>query len=587
MIKNISPIARKITLVYGITSVLWILLSDHLLNYFITDPMLAKSIAILKGWFFVGITAALLYKMIDKNTKLLVASEQQLRKQNEEIMVTYEELLANEEELKQQFDELLHREEQISQRNESLHALHEALQTSQNRNQALIAALPDAIFQLDQEGTLLDYKKGKDVEWLLDMEGKIGQRVETFFSPPQSQQLMENVGNALTTGVTQLFTYEYIYQDKAKYREVRINASSPTEVIAIVRDITTRKAMEDKLHYLALHDKVTGLYNRVYFEEKLQKLTENGQMSVGIIMCDIDGLKLVNDTFGHQAGDQLLVSAARIIADCVGENGDVARVGGDEFAIIIEKRDLLQIEEICRCINEGVQEFCHDNTEIPMSISTGLSVKKYPEQSMIEVFKAADDNMYRQKLYSSQSVRSSIVQTLGKALEARDFVTGGHAERLQHLIVELAIATGLRDNRLSDLRLFGHFHDIGKVGIPDEILFKPGRLTTDEFEVMKRHCEIGYRIAQASGDLAPIADWILKHQEWWNGQGYPLGIKGAEIPLPCRILSIVDAYDAMTNDRPYRPAMFHDAAIAELERCAGTQFDPTLVGLFKYLVVRM
>jgi len=124
------------------------------------------------------------------------------------------------------------------------------------------------------------------------------------------------------------------------------------------------------------------------------------------------------------------------------------------------------------------------------------------------------------------------------------------------------------------------------VGIPDEILFKPGRLTADEFEIMKRHCEIGYRIAQSSSDLAPIADWILKHQEWWNGQGYPLGIKGEEIPLPCRILAIVDAYDAMTNDRPYREAMHHEAAIAELDRCAGTQFDPSLVGLFKQLVIQ-
>ena len=154
------------------------------------------------------------------------------------------------------------------------------------------------------------------------------------------------------------------------------------------------------------------------------------------------------------------------------------------------------------------------------------------------------------------------------------------------MIVELAQNVGLSDSRLSDLRLFGHFHDVGKVGIPDEILFKPGRLNQEEFEIMKRHCEIGYRIAQSSGDLAPIADWILKHQEWWNGQGYPLGIKAEAIPLPCRILSIVDAYDAMTNDRPYRKAMFHKDAIAELERCAGTQFDPELVKAFKTILAK-
>jgi len=737
MIRNQFSIAFHITAIYAVVSILWITLSDYFLNYFIANQMLAQNTAMFKGWFFVVITAMLLYKLIHKHMKLQLESEGNLQKKNQEVMTTYEELLANEEELQQQFDELLNREEQITRQNECLNALHEAtlmlvqefkvdnffktlvnkmmaitgahygyiyllddqgtqmepniavgfqiehikksvlpgqgiigkvwqsgntlvinnyhewedrlrepiysllrtgiglplkvegkvigvfsmnymvehifdkeelqmldsiaelasvalgnimlyetLQATRNRNQALIEAMPDAIFQLDQQGILLDYKQGRDFQWLLPMDGKVGKKIDTFFSPPEAQILMSSIANALSTGVTQLFTYKHVQQDTAYYREVRINACGSKEVIAIVRDITRRTEVEGKLHYLALHDKVTELYNRAYFEEKLQQLTDSGQVPIGIIMCDIDGLKLINDTFGHQAGDNLLASAAKIIKQCSSGVGEVARVGGDEFAIIIENRDRGQIEEICDCIREGVNQFRETNIQIPMSISLGLSIRTHPQQSMYDVCKAADDNMYRQKLHSSQSVRSSMVQTLGKALEARDFVTGGHAERLQHLTVELAIAVGLRDNRLSDLRLFGHFHDIGKVGIPDEILFKPGRLTADEFEIMKRHCEIGYRIAQSSSDLAPIADWILKHQEWWNGQGYPLGIKGEEIPLPCRILAIVDAYDAMTNDRPYREAMHHEAAIAELDRCAGTQFDPSLVGLFKQLVIQ-
>ena len=737
MIKYRSSIALSITVVYAVTSVLWILLSDYLLNYFVSNIALVTMIAIVKGWIFVGITAVVLYKLIDKNTKSLSESKEKLQKKNELITETYEELSASEEELKQQFDELLNKEEQISRRNQCLNALHEAslivvqehvaddlfktvvnkmmamggaqfgyiylldenellmkpktvcgfsvdhiqksvkqgqgiigkvwekgetlviynyheweyrlrepiysllrtcigiplkvegrvigiysmnytedhlfdkeelqmldsfaelasialgnvllyekLQASQSRNQALIDALPDSIFQLDGQGTLLNCKQDKKFKLITDLHNKIGYKIGTFLPLETSSIVMEKIESALLTGTIQMFENKQIKQGVVTYHEVRIIACAANEVIAIVRDITSRKEMEEKLHYFAFHDRVTGLYNRVYFEEKLQQLTDGNQMPIGIIMCDIDGLKLVNDTFGHQAGDQLLVSAANIIAHCIADNGEVARVGGDEFAIILPNKNRVQVEEFCHHIGERVRVFRSENTQIPMSISTGLSVRIHPEQSMIEVFKAADDNMYRQKLYSSQSVRSSIVQTLGKALEARDFVTDGHADRLQHLIVELAIAVGLSDSKLSDLRLFGRFHDVGKVGIPDEILFKPGRLTKDEFDIMKRHCEIGYRIAQSSGDLAPIADWILKHQEWWDGQGYPLGIKGNEIPLACRILSIVDAYDAMTNDRPYRKAMPHDAAIVELERCAGTQFDPGLVELFKQLVLQ-
>ena len=157
--------------------------------------------------------------------------------------------------------------------------------------------------------------------------------------------------------------------------------------------------------------------------------------------------------------------------------------------------------------------------------------------------------MYRIKLHSSQSTRSAIVQTLMKALEARDYITEGHADRLQELVAIVALSLGLPERSIGDLRLLAQFHDIGKVGIPDRILFKKGSLTNQEFAEMKQHCEIGHRIALSAPDLVPIADWILKHHEWWNGKGYPLGLKGEEIPLECRILAIADAYDAMTSDQ--------------------------------------
>ena len=188
--------------------------------------------------------------------------------------------------------------------------------------------------------------------------------------------------------------------------------------------------------------------------------------------------------------------------------------------------------------------------------------------------------MYREKLHRSKSTRSAIVQALMKALEVRDFITEGHADRLQELVISLGREMNLSERNLADLRLLAKFHDIGKVGIPDRILFKPGRLTGEESKEMQRHSEIGHRIAQSAPDLLPIADHILRHHEWWNGGGYPLGLKGDDIPLECRILAIADAYDAMTSDRPYRNAMSQEEAFIELVNNSGIQFDPKLVPIF-------
>jgi len=344
--------------------------------------------------------------------------------------------------------------------------------------------------------------------------------------------------------------------------------------------------MELQLEHLSLHDALTGLYNRAFFEEQMKRLEGVPGGQAGLIVCDVDGLKIINDTLGHNMGDRILKAVAETLKTSFRPGDLVARIGGDEFAVLLPANSAQVFEADCRRIRDKVDRYNAANPTVPISLSMGFAVSQDQPLDMNALFAEADNSMYREKLHRQKSARSAIVQALMKALEARDFITEGHGDRLQDLVESFGAAVGLPESSFADLRLLARFHDIGKVGIPDSILFKPGRLTEEEWVVMRQHCEIGYRIAKSAPDLAPIADWILKHQEWWNGKGYPLGLQGEDIPQECRMLAIADAFDAMTSDRPYRKAMNRDLAIAELQRCAGSQFDPKLVTTFAALVER-
>lgn len=457
----------------------------------------------------------------------------------------------------------------------------EALRESEDRYRTLFEESRDAIYITTREGKFVNVNQSMlDLFGYATDEMLILNALQIYVNPNDRnhfQQEIEQMGSVRDYEV-QFLKKDGTVMDCLLTSTVR--RSFDGNILGyqgIIRDITQRKQAENQLKYLGLHDSLTGLYNRAYFEEEMRRLKSRRFSPVGLLICDIDGLKLINDALGHDKGDKLLLATANVLRESFREGDMVARVGGDEFAVLFPNSDRDALDRATQRIRHAVTKYNKEIIEFPLSISIGSAIAVDVSINMGDLFKEADNNMYREKLQHSQSTRSTIVKTLMKTMEARDFITEGHAVRLKDMVAAIANAIGLPERCVNDLRLLAQFHDIGKVGIPDRILFKPGPFTPEEHTEMQWHCEIGHRIALSAPDLSPIVDLILKHHEWWDGQGYPLGLKGEEIPVECRILAIADAYDAMTSDRPYRKAESHEQAVNELRRCAGTQFDPELV----------
>ncbi len=354
-------------------------------------------------------------------------------------------------------------------------------------------------------------------------------------------------------------------------------------VSIIFSDVTVMKDAEETIRRQAYTDSMTGFYNRTFFEEEISRMNTNKDAlnPISIIVIDIDGLKITNDTFGHNVGDELLKKASQIIKSAVGSTGIASRVGGDEFCILLPGMDQKAAQEVAEKIVKITDMINSNSTLIPISMSVGLATSgEVSDEDLYSIYRRADDDMYRYKISQSNSEKSRVIDMLLSALSERDFVTQGHVERISQLCSQMADKLELHDNQKRNLVLLSKVHDLGKIGIPDEILNKPSKLTDKEYEKMKTHVKVGFNIANRSKELVTIAPLILHHHEYWNGGGYPSGLKGEEIPLECRILGIIDAFDAMTNDRPYHKGIDMWEAIDEIRRCAGKQFDPVLAEQF-------
>ena len=349
-------------------------------------------------------------------------------------------------------------------------------------------------------------------------------------------------------------------------------------ITLIVRDIADRKSTEEKLKYLSFHDNLTGLYNRSYFDEELQRLNTTRQLPLSIIIGDIDGFKLVNDAFGYKEGDRLLKKLSIVLKDSCRSEDMLARWGGDEFVILLPGTDVQGVHEIIARIEKKSREI--NSGEIPLNISLGFATKNRPEQGIDAVIKEAENSMKQKKLLQSKKVSNSIIASIEKRLKERSPVSIQDSERVKKLAIDFGKALKLSRGELDKLALLADFYDIGKVAIKANILKKNSKLAENEWQLMRMHPEIGYRIAKASPQLSQISDAILYHHENWDGSGYPYHIKGNRIPLISRIIAVVVAFDVMAYGRNYKTAIDREEALKELKKNSRIQFDPGIVSRF-------
>src|SRR5665648_47410 len=363
---------------------------------------------------------------------------------------------------------------------------------------------------------------------------------------------------------------ELVFQNEEKEKRA-------AELIIINKELALQN---EEISYISYHDFLTGLYNRIYFEEEKKRLDTPRQLPISIIMGDINGLKLINDGFGHSKGDELLIEIAKILKSCCREEDIVSRIGGDEFGILLPKTDSQSAQRICDSIYDTCKGYALDGSSIYPSISLGYVTKNFETETMDNILMTDEESMSRHKLLESKSAHSSIIASIKVIMFEKSQETEEHAERMAQLSKSIGLAMSLTDDQLNELELLATLHDIGKMGVDAKILSKPGKLSDEEWAEMRKHPEVGFRIAQATSELIPIANYILCHHERWDGKGYPQGLIGEQIPLLSRIVAIADSFDAMTNDRAYRSAMTKGEAIEEIRRNSGTQFDPEVTRVF-------
>ena len=452
------------------------------------------------------------------------------------------------------------------------------LEKSQKRNAAIINVLPDIIFMYDSKGVFIDCQTNDEAGLVLSKDLFIGKNISEVMPPDISEKAIMSITKTIATGQLQKFEYNINIDGSERTYEARMVKSNDNEVLAISRDITSEKQEQEYILKLTYKDQLTGLYNRRYYEEQIEKLSGSEFLPLAIMMVDVNGLKLTNDAFGHHIGDELLKKVAKNLISCDSKGGFACRVGGDEFLMVFPNTDEKEAEYLVDKLYELVSAEKLEN--IVISISAGWQVRTDVSQSIRDTLIKAENHMFRKKIVESQSMRNQTVNIIMQTLSEKNEREKRHSVEVAKWAKEIGVSMGLSVQKVKEIELAGLLHDIGKIAIKEDILNKPGKLTEEEYDEIKRHPESGYHILKSVDEYSSLAQCVLEHHERFDGKGYPKGIKGSQISLIARIIAVADAFEAMIAQRPYRKSLTEEMAIEEIKKNANTQFDPEVVTAF-------
>lgn len=441
-------------------------------------------------------------------------------------------------------------------------------------NLAIWRIIPDLLLHMDKNGAFLGYNRPKNMELYLPPQEFLGKNIQDIFPKKIAADAMQKIAETINTGEITTYNYNIEIGGVYGYFEARFVKYTANEVLLIVRDVTAVTKLRQQIDIINKMDSLTGAFNRNFFDETIERL-KDGKIDkpLGFMICDIDSLKIINDSMGHIAGDNIIKKTAGLLQKCLVKDDMLFRIGGDEFVIITGQ----DMKDLYKKVKEKIAKYNNGSKILYLSISLGWQV--FSDGSKIKkVFDMADNNMYKEKLNNASTVREVIINNMLHILKRRNYIQN-NMELFDYLVKKYCDKLALNEIIREKLKNIFMVCDIGTIRLTSNVTANTELINNERMQLY-RHCEIGFRILNLSSRYSAIADCVLKHHENWDGSGYPLGIKGHQIPLECRVFCLINNFCDMLMEKVKINSLAYTDIAEKIKDNIGKIYDPELAKVF-------